>query len=172
MPSLPACHARIPRLLDEHISALGAAWFDNDDRPRISSHIASRWDQLLMDWLEDHSLTLLVRKHNRNRGTILASASGRLLVPTDNSPAQWVFTMAYEGNCPSKHELAELLVSDRIPIAMAMSKEEKASAARKCGLGRFSVNRKGWKLAHSRRIGFNTSRSLSRPFHKYGHVFA
>ena len=160
MPSLPVCHARIPKLLDEQISALGAAWFNNVDRPRITSDTASRWGQLLTDWLDDHSLALLVRKHNRNRGTILASASGRLLVPTDNSPAQWVFTLAYEDTCPSKHELAEFLASDKIPVAMAMSKEEKASAARKCSLGKFSVNRKGWKLAHARGIGFNSSRSL------------
>jgi hypothetical protein len=97
MRSLPSCHARIPRLLDEQISTLGLAWFNSDDRPRISSKTLSRWDDLLAEWFEDHSLPLPVRKHNRIRGFMSTSASGRLLVPTDNSPAQWVFTLAYEG---------------------------------------------------------------------------
>ena len=147
-------------MLDERISALADAWFNSTDRPRISSTTSARWDQLLQDWLADRSLAILIRKHNRNRGVMLASASSRLVVPTDNSPAQWVFTLAHEDQCPTKLELADLLSTDKVPVAMAMSKEEKASAARRCSLGKYSVNRKGWKLAHARDIGLNSSRSL------------
>ncbi|MDR4495157.1 MAG: hypothetical protein R3B74_12180 [Nitrospirales bacterium] len=160
MRTLPSCHARIPKLVEEQISALGAAWAISEDRPCISAHMLNASEQLLDEWFSDRVLAIVIRKHNRNRGTVVSSISGRLLVPTDNSPAQWVFSLAYAGECPTKRQLADLLRDDKVPVAMAMSKEEKASAARKCALGQYSVNRKGWKLAHANDIGFRSSRSL------------
>lgn len=44
---------------------------------------------------------------------------------------------------------------------MVMRKEERVLAPRRCALSKYSVNRKGWNLAHANDIGFNSSRSLS-----------
>jgi hypothetical protein len=82
---------------------------------------------------------------------------GRRLVPTDNSPAQWVFTLAHSGKCPTIDELAHLLEQDKVPVAMAMAKDEKSKALRVCPLGEYSVNRRGWKLAHVEDVGFKSS---------------
>ncbi len=80
--------------------------------------------------------------------------SGRILVPTDNSPAHWSMALALCGTCPTLEELRDLFSTDRVPVAMVIKASEKIEAKYRCT--RQSTpgpNQMGWKVAHVDDVG-------------------
>jgi hypothetical protein len=148
---VPGANLEICRALRE----LGRQWAADPARPVISNPTLQAWGRLIDEWVADETLPLLIRKFNRNRGSPLRSAFGRQLVPTDNSPAQWAFAVAYDGVCPTVGEVPDMLSSARIPVAMAFSAgEEKAGAVYRGLRGRCpGTADAGWKLAHLEPVG-------------------
>ncbi len=105
-----------PRRTDDTASALrqaiyelGAKWAVNPARPRIAASTLQAWNELLAAWVRDGRLPLLVRKFRSDRGSLIAGAAGRMLIPTDNSPAQWAFAVAHSGHCPRVEDVLWLL---------------------------------------------------------------
>ena len=97
---------------------------------------------------------MLVRKARDNRGHALLHSSGRVLVPTDNSPAHWSLALAYAAACPSLDDVREMLRADCVPVAMVITTAEKLNARYRCT--RQSTpgpNQQGWKVAHIESIG-------------------
>ena len=146
---LPACADLQTPALRQAILELGQAWAAESGRPRIPDATLLQWDRLLDAWIEDRALPLLIRKARGDRGATQRSAGGRPVVPVDNSPAQWAFAIAYDGICPKPTEIAGMLQAGEIPIAMALSRGEQATAVYRGLRGRCpSTNDAGWKLAH------------------------
>jgi hypothetical protein len=121
----------------------------------LKTAIMRNWERLLDAWIADESLPLLIRKFRQNRGSMVRTAFGRSVVPTDNSPAQWAFAVAYQGECPKISDVASLLTDGRIPIAMALSSGAEKNGAVYRGLrGRCpGTAEAGWKLAHITPVG-------------------
>jgi len=145
---LPTCPPRLPTELREPLLSFASAWAASPLRPRVQSEVAHAWDALLHEWLHTPTLPLFVRKDAARRGPALTHPSGRTLVPCDNSPAVWAFTLALEGNCPTLAEVAILAANGGIPVELTK-------------LGRFGAfYRAGWKLAHVDSVGLRTRTPL------------
>lgn len=159
---LVRCPDRLPQDIVALIEQFGRAWADSPLRPRPSPAVMAQWSALLEARVEDDGLPLFVRKHAGNRGSVILHASGRALVPCDNSPAQWAFVMATAGECPTLPDIKSMFAEDAIPVAMIQKAAERASARQRCALSRqFSVNHHGWKLAHIQQIGLNERTAIS-----------
>lgn len=159
---LVRCPDRLPQDIVALIEQFGRAWADSPLRPRPSPAVMAQWSALLEAWVEDDGLPLFVRKHSGDRGSVVLHATGRALVPCDNSPAQWAFVMAAVGECPTLQDIRSMFAEDAIPVAMIQKAAEKASAKHRCTLSRqFSVNHHGWKLAHIQQIGLNERTAIS-----------
>lgn len=161
MTSVPLCPKQLPAELAGYIEQFGKSWAASSIRARPSTHVAIAWTQLIETWLNDKSLPLVVRKQSNNRGTSIQHSTGRELIPTDNSPAHWAFSLALKQQCLTHAELQQLWTNDKIPIAMIQTGVEKPIAKYRCTLGREQdVNTYGWKLAHVRAIGLKTRTPL------------
>ena len=152
---LPLCDQDASPEIRRALRELGTSWARDRARPTIGSSTQRAWEQLLTDWIADPQLPLLVRKFRQNRGSVIRTVFGRTVVPTDNSPAQWVFAVAYDRQCPRISDVAQLLASGRIPVAMAFSAGAEKEGAVFRGLrGRCPGTAEGgWKLAHLEPVG-------------------
>lgn len=156
------CPDILPEELVAHVKQIGLAWATSPLRPRIAQDARVAWGALIDAWAQASDLPLLIRKHADNRGQILVHSSGRELIPADNSPAQWAFTMAINGPCPTLEGIRALVAQDKIPVAMVLKKGERDAAAKRCLLGpTTNLNRLGWKLGHFEEVGLNTRTSLT-----------
>lgn len=71
---------------------------------------------------------------------------------TDNTPAVWLFSRAYEQNCMSYQELKDMVLNREFPIAFALSKGEREKATYKRTMSE-DLNQQGWKLCHMESVG-------------------
>lgn len=147
---MPLCAVDASPEIRNALFDLGRRWAVDPTQPSIKEATLRKWDELLEVWISSRELPLLVRKARQNRGTAIRTASGRIVIPTDNSPAQWAFAVAYDGICPRISEVLDLLGSGGIPIAMALSAGAERDGATYRGLrGRCPGTAEGgWKLAH------------------------
>ncbi len=135
---------------------LGREWAEAAARPRVPSGIKAEWDHLLAEWVES-DLPLIIRKGGGIRGAVLTHSSGRELLVSDNSPAQWAFCEAYGGRTPTVDGIRGLLAKDAIPFAFATKSADKAFVKyRRTLSAKDSVNKCGWKLCHMSEIGLST----------------
>ena len=162
MATLRTCADKLPHELVDLVKQFAAAWKESSDRPHPNQEVLFAWDELLLQWVAEASLPLYVRKFADNRGQKMVHPSGRVFVPTDNSPAQWAFSLACAGEIPTLTELEEKIAGDQLPIAMMLKSTEKQSATYRCSLSApYDVNKKGWKLAHIDGVGLNSRALLS-----------
>lgn len=145
---LPICPPLLPVELREPILAFASTWAESPLRPRVQPAVVHAWNALLHEWIQTPTLPLFIRKDAARRGTAPIHPSGRTLVPCDNSPAIWAFTLALEGKCPTLAEVALLAANNGIPVALPR-------------LGRFrAFYTAGWKLAHIDGVGLGTHTPL------------
>jgi hypothetical protein len=143
-----------PKEMKDLIVKLGKIWAEHPIRPQPKLDILQHWDTLVSEWADDDSLPLYVRKQSCGRGKELRHATGRSIVPTDNSPAQWAFVQSYRGRKPSMKGIATEIRDDKVPIAMVLKTQEKEEAKYTRQLnGEETINTAGWYLAHIEPIG-------------------
>jgi hypothetical protein len=118
----------LPTSMIDLIVRLADLWAQDPGRPRPEAHVYQHWDSLLAEWADDIPLPLYVRKVDNNRGSLVTRTSGRHLVPTDNSPAQWAFALAVLEETPSLQEIRWATSAHRIPIAKILKAEERTMA--------------------------------------------
>jgi len=95
--AVPECPQDLPSNIEKSVRRLGQLWRVSPACPRFEQSIVEAWDKLLLQWRNDNSLPLLVRKASAVRGAeLIHPATGRAIVPTDNSPAQWSCSRAPE----------------------------------------------------------------------------
>jgi hypothetical protein len=49
------------------------------------------WERVLVEWIDDESMTLFARKGSETRGIDVHNVFNRRIITTDNTPAHWVF---------------------------------------------------------------------------------
>lgn len=158
----PAAPATLPLEAKELIVRLARVWATHPSRPQPERNVLDCWDELIVRWADDTSLPLYVRKAANNRGSALLHRSGRVIVPTDNSPAHWSFAAAVLGKTPTLEDVRLQVSTDAIPVAMLLKSVERQAARFKCTLGKVpSSNASGWKLAHVDGVGLATSVPLT-----------
>jgi hypothetical protein len=119
-----------------------------------------KWDRTIDTWAEMDDMPLLIRKRKDNAGSVIIHTTRRQLIPVDNSPAQWVFSMVYNEIDIDIEFIKKLLSEDRLPVSFAPAKKEMERAKYKCTLGKIDLNQRGWKLAHINPVGLKTRRPL------------
>lgn len=154
--TIPKCPENLPTELSELISKFASVWAASSDRPKPTKDTCNQWEELLDKWVNTNDLPLFARKSSGNRGTAILHSTGRVIVPTDNSPAQWAFTLACQKKCPTIDELRAKCSTEeqKIPIAKILSKAERINLSYGTTLStEYDVNQHGWKLGHIERIG-------------------
>lgn len=143
-----------PQDLKRQMVKLAQLWAQDSTRPRIKPDVSNHWGALVSRWANDESLPLYVRKANRNRGSEVVHSSGRVVVPVDNSPAQWALALALLGEIPSIEDVRLAIQGDRIPVAMVLKTPERKVSRFKCVLSQVAnPNEADWKVAHVKAIG-------------------
>ena len=89
------------------------------------------------------------------RGSEVVHKSGRRIVRCDNSPAVWACWLAVAGETPTIAKVREWFECDKIPVALAVRREEKNLAKFCCTLRQPNLNTRGWKLCHVEDVGMN-----------------
>ena len=153
MELIPVCPNVLPDGMDTLIHKLGSTWASSEACPRVTENVKYAWNKLLNDWIADDFLPLLIRKSSLVGGSELRHASGRKIIPTDNSPAQWACGLALRGKVPTIAEIHDGFVKDKIPVSFAHKKNEREERRYHCTLGKHGINKAGWKLCHVNPVG-------------------
>ena len=129
-PAIPHCPDPIPQELNQPLHDLAAVWAKSVHYPRPAPHIVAGWDAFLEEWAQNKELPLFIRKKQRDysRREIVTHESGRMLIPMDNSPAQWSFARALLDSVPALTEVYGLIADKVIPVAMVMGWIERERA--------------------------------------------
>lgn len=157
---IPRCPDTLPSSISTLLRQLGQQWAKSDICPHISTETQVTWDSLLSVWQADNSLPLLIRKSGLVRGSEITHSSGRRIVPTDNSPAQWVCSLAFSNIVPTVQQIHEYLRTDSTPMSFAHKKGENDQRRYHCRLGKYSINKYGWQLCHVKNVGLNSRTPL------------
>jgi hypothetical protein len=105
--------------------------------------------------------------HSPGELTVYEHASGRALVPVDNTPAHWAFSTAISEAVPTLTELTRLIAEDRVPIAMMLKRREIAGARYKCrGRKSLLLNEHGWKVCHKKPVKLGRGAVTEMPLEK------
>ena len=151
--------------MTDTFNQLARLWRDSAIRPRVANQVLLQWDKVIDEWIAAEDLPLLVRKFGPDggRGSVIRHTTGREIVPTDNTPANWSLALALNEKCPSITEIRALVESGNIPVAMAFKRAERA-VARFIGTRAASadLNALGWKVCHKTSIGGVGRGSLSQ----------
>ena len=156
MNTLPASPTVLPEALDGLVCRLAEAWAGSDLRPRLTADVSVHWDSLIEEWIAQTDLPLFVRRWGRAeaRGQVITHVSGRKLVPSDNTLANWVFVQAYEGAMPSIGDIRSLVQQRALPVALALKAGERVLAEFRGLRGGFkNPNDLGWRVCHKQAVG-------------------
>jgi len=146
-----APHASALDELREPLAELGRRWAASPHRPRPAEDVLQRWDALIEAWVAS-DLPLILRDQAR-RGQIVPHSTGRKLLFGDNSPANWAFALALQGESPDLAALRARPLDEIVPLSF-LSRGEAAKR---------NLNRVGWKVCHiepvsdRRRVRFEAS---------------
>jgi hypothetical protein len=135
---------------------LASNWRESPMRPNITGYDALVWHGVLQEWVRDRGMPLLIRRPRYGRGREIAHASGRILVPTDDSPAMYLLSLAMEHRRPSRGALQSALETGRLPIATALTKEERSRARYTGTIGDMdapNLNGLGYSVCHITHVG-------------------
>lgn len=139
------------------LNQVARLWHDSPHRPKIADDVLLAWDNLVVEWVNDISMPLIVRSSKGAPGSEITHHTRRVLIPSDNSPAQWAFTLAERGEKPSLVQVRQALQSDSIPFAMAIKAVNKPVTKHFCNLDKLgdNPNKRGWKVGHIVPVGMN-----------------
>ena len=157
---LPTPH--LEESLRQKARELGVAWASSNVRPRIAPESLRHWDFLIDQWIADADMPLAVRKQTSAsaRGGFIRHRTGREIIVTDNAPAQWAFTCAFENRNYSLAEVKMLLEEHKIPFAFASKKLDRVQENYKyrgtVSSCKVDLNKVGWKLCHIDGVGLNS----------------
>lgn len=131
---------------------------------QIKPDILHHWNKLIVDWANNPEMPLYVRKSGVKyfKGSVLTHSTGRKIIPTDNGPAHWAFSMAFNGLTPLISEiLNQHILKDRINVTMVKVSKDVPGVVYRCS-DHFidQPNRKGWKIAHIKPVGLKTNKKM------------
>ena len=147
-----------PLELVEKVKELGREW--NKLRPKFDPKVEREWDEVIDKWASKSEMPLIIRNSGEARGSEIKHISGREIIISDNSPAQWVCYLALSGNTMSLKEIKRAISDDKIPISFAIRKAGGSVIKHKQTLGSYSINKLGWKLCHKDPVGIGNSENI------------
>ena len=159
--TIPRCPRTLPQNILKEIEAIGKLWKQSDINPKFSINVLDEWSKLITNWKDDDKMPLIIRKSGEIRGQEIIHNNGRAIIISDNSPAQWVCYNVLSGITYNKEQIIDLLKNDKIPISFAIKAKEKDKIKYKCILGKYSINKFGWKLCHIEDVGLKSSRQIN-----------
>jgi len=162
MMPVPRCPKKPPARIGDAIRKLGRLWATSEESPYIEPATKTAWNSLLREWSDDSSIPLLVRRNSTVCGSLVGHISGRKVVPSDDSPAQWACGLAFCGKVPTLREIRDGFAKDAIPGGFAHKVRQKGRHDRHDTLGSHSIIRAGWKLCHIRPVVLGTCSSLQQ----------
>jgi hypothetical protein len=146
--------------LDEYsrvaLRRLASNWRESPKRPCVTGHDALAWHGLVQEWVRDRRLPLLVRRPRLGRGQEIIHHSGRVLIPTDDSPAMYLLSLAIERRQPSCRTLLQALESGAMPVAAALTAEERQHARYSGTIGQMdapNLSSLGYSVCHITHVG-------------------
>ncbi|MFN0102061.1 MAG: hypothetical protein ACKV2U_08220 [Bryobacteraceae bacterium] len=146
--------------LDQHsrgtLRRLATNWRESPTRPNVTGRDALAWHSLMQDWVRDRTMPLLVRRPRHGRGRQILHPGGRILVPTDDSPAMYLLSLAMEHRRPSLETLYNALESGRLPIAITLSAGERLHArytGTVAAMDAPNLNELGYSVCHITHVG-------------------
>lgn len=158
---IPKCSEKLPDDISQMIRELGKQWKQSAINHIIKQEIINKWDNLIDEWFNTSDISIIVRKSGGKRGDEITHKTGRKIIISDNSPAQWVCYKALQGIVPTLDDIQEYLGKDEIPISFATKTAEKDSLKYKCTLKNYSINKHGWKLSHKKGVGLKSKKDIS-----------
>ncbi|MFX1298321.1 MAG: hypothetical protein ACFFD2_26135 [Promethearchaeota archaeon] len=162
--SFPECPEELSNKIENLLQDISREWYNSGIRPQIDEKTLLHWDKLIEDWINDKTLPMLIRKRSQGRGKIYYhEETGRELIPTDNTPAKWIFAQAYiEGSEFNLDNIRAMFERKTIPIAMALSKKEKQETNYNNIKNYIDINKLGWKLCHIQPVGLRKRISFNQ----------
>ncbi len=157
------CPNPLPPDLELRLAELAHAWAASSERPRVPVAVRRAWAELIDGWIAEPRLPLLIRRAGAGRGQVVRHATGRDLVPADNSPAHWSLALALAGQVPTLEDLHSWFEKDLIPVAMVLKKAERGIARYRCTRLAVSLNGLGWKVAHLEEVGLGRATLADAP---------
>lgn len=145
----------------EKIEELGKLWHNSLSNPKARPDILDKWEKVIIKWRNDDSLPLVIRKSGGLRGSEITHRTGRKIIISDNSFPQWVYFHVLQEKVFSIHEIEEKLFQDEIPFCFAVSFLDKAKLKYRFTLGKYSLNKKGWKLCHIVPVGLGNNKNIA-----------
>lgn len=129
----------------------------------LEQFAVAHWENLIKEWSTNPAMPLYIRKTNGRfpRGSEIIHKSGRVLIPCDNGPAHWSFSMCFNKNLLTLGEVQSFIQSDKIPIAMILKSYERSSKYRFTRHEIDMPNFKGWKIAHKKKIGLQSRKPIN-----------
>jgi len=138
------------------ISEIGKKWRVSDSNPVHSLDLIVAWDELIRKWKDDKQMPLVVRKQTELRGSEIDHKTNRKIIITDNSFSQWIMFHVLRDKKFTLEEIREMLQKDEIPFSFAIKKGDEGKIKYKRSVGKYSVNKLGWKLCHIFGVGIGT----------------
>lgn len=149
--------------IKEKISEIGELWRDSACNPRncIEDSVLEEWDKVINEWVEDGDIPLIVRKGNL-RGQTFMHESGRKVIVSDNTVAQWVYYHVLNNKTFSLSKIKEMLNNNEIPLVYIKSRKDVPSNIRSIGKYALSKGKSEWKLCHIEPVGLNTRDEIEK----------
>lgn len=162
MKEIPPCPKDLPEDIAQIIRQLGKQWKLAAINPKINPETVRKWDNLVDAWLSTTDIPIIVRKRVERGREKEHITTGRKIIISDNSPAQWVcHRVLLDDDVPTLDEIRDLLKNDKLPLSFAVKKAEKDAKYRRT-LGKDSINKYGWRLCHIEPVGLNTKKDISQ----------
>lgn len=158
---IPECSEKLPDEISQTIRELGKQWKQSATNHIIKQEIINKWDNLIEEWVNVSEIPIIVRKSREIRGSVITHKTGRIIIISDNSIAQWVCYKAMQEIVPTLEDIKKFLDEDQIPMSFAIRKAEKDRVKYKRTLKNYSINKHGWKLCHKKKVGLNTTNDIS-----------
>jgi|GraSoiStandDraft_47_1057283.scaffolds.fasta_scaffold268141_2 hypothetical protein len=119
---------------------------------KIPAERASQWDAIIEQWATS-DLPLIVRRGGHPEMCMnIQHREGRMLAPSDNSPAHWMVIQCYSNHVASLDYVRSEF--NRIPMTMRMSRKEASTCDYQIRLDDLShAGSSGWYLAHIENVG-------------------
>lgn len=151
----------LPKELVHPLTIWAQQWAQSSIRPRLKNTARDYWSDLIERWLNDDDMPLFIRRGSQ-KGQLVTHASGRDVVYTDNTPAIWMFTRAFDANLMAYEDLKEFVLARKFPVAFAFETRLKERATYKETM-QDDLNTKGWKLCHIENVGKGTPNLIQGP---------
>lgn len=155
------CPEPLSREYLAHVERLGKALATAKWRPEPTKAMVNRWDDFIRDWSTNKRRPLFIRRRAAGRGSVIQHESGRQLIPVDNSTAHWVYRAVLENREPPKR-----IYIASIPVAMALTKDERRNAIYNNINSKVRLGTEGWKLCHIDGLKLGRGKLKSFPIDK------